>query len=74
MEIDEYNQAMLTRLEDLDEVRLQALDHLKLQKLRAEKAYNKRMKTKTFIEGELVMKAILAIELKDPKLGKWFAN
>ena len=65
---------MLTKLEDLAEISSLALDHLKMQKLRDRKAYNKRIKFKTFSKGELIMKVILLIGLKDPKLGKCSPN
>ncbi|XP_059629725.1 uncharacterized protein LOC132272639 [Cornus florida] len=46
----EYNQAMLVELEDLDEVCLNALDHIITQKKKVMRAYNKNVKAKTFIE------------------------
>ncbi|XP_059668842.1 uncharacterized protein LOC132313924 [Cornus florida] len=45
-----YNHAMLAKLEDLDEVRLNALDHIIAQKKKVMRAYNKKVKAKTFIE------------------------
>ena len=74
MDIDEYNQSMLTNLEDLDEERLLALDHLRIQKLRAKNAYNKKVKVKAFLVGDLVMKAILLIWFIELRLGKWSPN
>ena len=74
LNFEEYSQSMYSELEDLDEIRFSALDHLRIQKKRAEKAYNKKVKLKTFSEEELVMKAILPIGLKDPRLGKWSPN
>ena len=58
----------------MDKIRFSALDHLRMQKIKVEKAYNKKVKLKTFSEEELVMKAILPIGLKDPRLGKWSPN
>ncbi|BFG30705.1 hypothetical protein CerSpe_169790 [Prunus speciosa] len=43
---DEYNQAMTQELDDLDEVRLDALDKLKAQKETVARAYDKRIKAK----------------------------
>ncbi|XP_060674836.1 uncharacterized protein LOC132804450 [Ziziphus jujuba] len=68
---DEYSQAMMQEIEELDEVRLAALDHLQIQKKAMEKVYNKRVRFKDFGEGDLVWKAILPIGSKDPKCGKW---
>ena len=68
---EQYRQLMLIDLEELDEVRLLALDHLNIQKLKAAKSYNRHVRPKDFTEGELVWKTILPIGSKDPKLGKW---
>ncbi|CAL2229164.1 unnamed protein product [Prunus armeniaca] len=68
---DEYNQAMVQELDDLDEVRLDALDKLKAQKETVARAYAKRTKAKSFRVGDLVWKTILPIGSKDPKFGKW---
>ncbi|XP_059658950.1 uncharacterized protein LOC132305303 [Cornus florida] len=50
----DYNHAMLGELEDLDEVCLNASDHIIAQKKKVMRAYNKKVKAKTFIEGDLV--------------------
>ena len=71
---NEYNQAMLAELENLDVVRLSALDHIKAQKRRVERAYNKRVRVKTFSEGDLVWKTILPVGKKDRRYGKWSPN
>ncbi|XP_058217452.1 uncharacterized protein LOC131328531 [Rhododendron vialii] len=49
-----YSQAMLMEMEDLDEVRLAALDHMLVQKRHVAKAYNRRVRRKSFTEGDLV--------------------
>ena len=51
MDVDEYNQSMLIELEDLNEERLLALDHLRIQKIWVEKAYNNKVKVKPFQLG-----------------------
>ncbi|KAI5324062.1 hypothetical protein L3X38_033135 [Prunus dulcis] len=68
---DEYNQAMAQELDDLHEVRLDALDKLKAQKKTVARAYDKRTKAKSFGVGDLVWKTILPIGSKDLKFGKW---
>ncbi|XP_059668901.1 uncharacterized protein LOC132313991 [Cornus florida] len=50
----DYNHAMLVELEDLDEVCLNALDHIIIQKKKVMLPYNKKVKAKTFVEGDLV--------------------
>ena len=58
-------------LEDLAGYRLKALINVKANKARVGRWYDKRVKGKTFAQGELVWKLILPIGTKDPKFGKW---
>ncbi|CAJ2628893.1 unnamed protein product [Trifolium pratense] len=53
---DHYWSMMFDELVDLDEERLRALDTLSRQKERVAKAYNKKVKSKTFEVGNLVWK------------------
>ena len=57
---------------DLDEIQFKALDNIRVQKERVARASNKRVKHKSFEEGELVWKLHLPIGDKDPKFGKWY--
>ena len=50
----EYSEAMMMELEALDGKILQALDHIMIQKKKVARAYNKRVKRKSFEEGELI--------------------
>ena len=50
----EYSEAMVMELEALDGKRLQALDHIMIQKKNVALAYNKQIGRKSFEEGELV--------------------
>ncbi|XP_050211688.1 uncharacterized protein LOC126661852 [Mercurialis annua] len=68
---DDYFDKMVIESLDLDEERMIALDHLEAQKRRVERAYNKRVKPKSFAIGNLVWKAILPIGHKDRRFGKW---
>ncbi|XP_059626926.1 uncharacterized protein LOC132269687 [Cornus florida] len=70
----EYNESMLIELEDLDEVRLRALDHIQVQKRRVARAYNKCVRAKIFGEGDLVWKTVLPMGVNDRKYGKWSPN
>ncbi|GKV12333.1 hypothetical protein SLEP1_g23490 [Rubroshorea leprosula] len=70
----EYNEAMILELEDLEGMRLTALDRLQTQKLKVARAYNKRVKSRSVAEGDLVWKVILPPGKKDPKFGKWSPN
>lgn len=61
---------MLDELVDLDEERLNALELLEKQKKRVEKSYNKKVKVKSFLTGDLAWKVILLMDQKDKVLGK----
>lgn len=67
----EYDEAMMSELDDLDKKRGQALNSIILQKQKVVKAYNKNVNVKSFHEGEFVWKVILPLGTKDPQLGKW---
>ncbi|WJX12138.1 hypothetical protein P8452_02667 [Trifolium repens] len=71
---DHYWDMMLDELVDLDEERVKALEMLTQQKERVAKAYNKKVKSKTFSVGNLVWKVILPMDKKDRVLGKWSPN
>ncbi|XP_021809645.1 uncharacterized protein LOC110753106 [Prunus avium] len=47
---------------------------LKAQKQIAPRAYNRKVKQKTFAEGDLVWRAVLPIGTKDPRFGKFSPN
>ncbi|XP_050894658.1 uncharacterized protein LOC127101322 [Lathyrus oleraceus] len=68
---DLYWEMMMNELVDLDEERLHALEVLRRQKDRIVRAYNKRVKGKTFIMNDLVWKVILPMDRKNKTLGKW---
>ena len=70
----EYNETMMMELEALDGKRLQALNHIMIQKKKVARAYNKRIRRKNFEEGKLVWKVVLPIGSKDRELGKWSPN
>ena len=61
-----YNKVMLAKLEELDEIRLSALDCLVVQKNRVARAYDKKMNGKSFCVGDLVWKMVLLVEDKNP--------
>ncbi|XP_050888416.1 uncharacterized protein LOC127093515 [Lathyrus oleraceus] len=68
---DLYWEMMMNELVDLDEERLHALEVLRRQKERVARAYNNRVKGKTFIMNDLVWKVILPMDRKNKTLGKW---
>ena len=70
----EYSEATMMELEALGGKRLQALDHVMIQKKKVARAYNKQVKRKSFEEGELVWKLVLPIGAKDRQLRKWSSS
>ncbi|XP_068309728.1 uncharacterized protein [Pyrus communis] len=63
----EYGQAMRQELEDLEESRIDTGNLLVAQKKIAERAYNQRVRQKTFGKGELVWQTVLHVGIKDPR-------
>ena len=68
---DEYSALMKDELEDLASRRLKALINVEANKARVGRWYDKKVKAKTFEQGELVWKLILPIGTKSSKFGKW---
>ena len=58
---DEYSTLMKDELEDLAGHRLKALVNVEMNKARIGRWYDKKVKAKTFEQGELVWKLILPI-------------
>jgi hypothetical protein len=65
---------MLDRLDKVSNERLKALGEIERSKLRIARAYNKRVKEKSFQVRELVWKTILPIGSRSNKFGKWSPN
>jgi hypothetical protein len=74
LKADDYKSLMMDNLDDLNFHRLKALENIEAQKLRVAKYYNRKVREKRFIAGELVWKVILPIGTKDNKYGKWSPN
>jgi hypothetical protein len=61
-------------MDNIDEVtykRLEALEAIEKDKRRVARAYNKRVRAKSFQVGDLVWKTILPIGSKSNQFGKW---
>jgi hypothetical protein len=65
---------MLHRLDEVSDERVKALGEIERDKLRVAKAYNKRVKDKSFQVKDLVWKMILPIGSRSSKFGKWSPN
>jgi hypothetical protein len=65
---------MLNRLDEVSDERVEALDKIERDKLKVAKAYNKRVKEKSFQVRDLVWKTILPVGSRSCKFGKWSLN
>ncbi|XP_034208237.1 uncharacterized protein LOC117621800 [Prunus dulcis] len=68
---EDYSQAMLLELEGLDTSRIDTLNKLLAEKQAVARAYNKRVRNKSFEEGEIVWKAVLPLGTHVAGHGKW---
>ena len=68
--IDYYN-SMMDNIDEVTDKRMKALKEIERDKLRVARAYNKKVKGKSFQVGNLVWKTILPIGMKSNKFGKW---
>jgi hypothetical protein len=59
-----YHDLMMDNIDGVTDVRLKALKDIEKDKARVAKAYNKKVKSKSFQVGELVWKTILPIGSK----------
>jgi hypothetical protein len=62
---------MMDNIDEVTDKRLEALEAIEKDKRRVARAYNKRVKAKSFQVGDLVWKTILPIGSKSNKFGKW---
>jgi hypothetical protein len=65
---------MLDRLDEVSDERIKTLGEIERDKLRVARAYNKRVKEKSFQVRDLVWKMILPIGSKSNKFRKWSPN
>jgi hypothetical protein len=65
---------MMDNIDEVTDVRLKALKEIEKDKAWVAKAYNKKVKSKSFQVGELVCKTILPIGSKSNQFGKWSLN
>jgi hypothetical protein len=66
----DYHNLMLNRLDEVSDERVKALGEIERDKLRVARAYNKRVKEKSFQVEDLVWKMILTIGSKSNKFKK----
>ncbi|KAM2029090.1 hypothetical protein ACFX16_040632 [Malus domestica] len=68
---EEYIEAMCQGIEDLDAARIEALNQIQEGKRVVARAYNKKVKMKSFKEGDLVWKIVLPLGAQLRGFGKW---
>jgi hypothetical protein len=69
-----YHDLMMDNINEVTDVILKALKEIEKDKARVARAYNKKVKSKSFQVGELVWKTILPIGSRSNQFGKWSPN
>jgi hypothetical protein len=67
----EYTNLMMDRLDEAEESHFEAMIEIEKEKLQTTKAYNKKVREKSFQIRDLVWKMILPLKARDNKFGKW---
>jgi hypothetical protein len=67
----DYHDLMIDNIDEVTDERLKALKEIEKDKLQVARAYNKKVKNKSFQVGELVWKMILPLGMNNNKFGKW---
>jgi hypothetical protein len=70
----DYHDLMLDRLDEVSNERVKTLGEIERDKLMVARAYNKRVKEKSFWVGDFVWKMILSIGSRSNKFRKWSPN
>ena len=68
--VDYYN-SMVDNIDEVTDKRLKALKETEKDKVQVARAYNKKVKSKSFQVEDLVWKIILPLGMKSNKFGKW---
>jgi hypothetical protein len=65
---------MMDNIDEVTDKRVIALGAIEKDKIMVARAYNKKVKAKSFQVGDLVWKTILPLRNKDRKFGKWSSS
>jgi hypothetical protein len=71
LNVGSYYALMMDNIDEVTNKRMEALGEFENDKRRVARAYNKKVKAKSFQVGDLVWKKILPIGSKSNKFGKW---
>jgi hypothetical protein len=66
-----YHSLMMDNIDEVTDKRMRVLKEIEKDKVRVARAYNKKVRPKSFQVGEVVWKMILPLGIKDIKFGKW---
>jgi hypothetical protein len=69
--LTDYYNAMMDNIDEVTDKRVIALGVIEKDKIMVARAYNKKVKAKSFQVGDLVWKTFLPLRNKDRKFGKW---
>jgi hypothetical protein len=69
--VGDYYNSMMDNIDEVTDKRVTALGEIEKDKIMVAKAYNKKVKAKSFQVGDLVWKTILPLRNKDQKFEKW---
>jgi hypothetical protein len=69
--VGDYYDSMMDNIDEVTDKRVTALGEIEKDKIMVAKAYNKKVKAKSFQVGDLVWKIILPLRSKDRKFRKW---
>jgi hypothetical protein len=69
--LTDYYNAMMDNIDEVIDKRVIALGAIEKDKIMVARAYNKKVKARSFQVGDLVWKTILPLRNKDRKFGKW---
>jgi hypothetical protein len=72
--VGDYYNSMMDNIDEVTDKRVKALGEIEKDKIMVSKAYNKKVKAKSFQVGDLVWKTVLPLRSKDRKFGKWSAS
>jgi hypothetical protein len=69
--IADYYISMMDNIDEVTDKRMTALGEIEKDKIMVAKAYNKKVKSKSFQVGDVVWKTVLPLRSKDRTFGKW---
>ena len=74
LSIVDHHDLMMDTIDEVTDKHLKALKEIGKDKLWVARAYNKKVKGKSFQVGDLVWKTILPLGMKSNKFSKWSPN